>query len=116
MTIIRREFDEGGDYRIGTFVDKSAATVQAVSTRLKEFKGEWYLNQEDGTAWFQKILVKPPNLPVAEAEIKSRISGTDGVQELLKFEMTFNNETRELDIEFSAKTIWGDEIYQVIGL
>jgi len=30
--------------------------------------------------------------------------------------MTFNNETRELDIEFSAKTIWGDEIYQVIGL
>jgi len=116
MTIIRREFDEFGDYKIGTFVDQSAATVQAVYTRLREFKGEWYLNELDGTAWFQKILVKPPNLPVAEAEIKSRIVQTDGVKELLSFEMTFNNETRELLVEFSAKTIWGDEIYQVIGL
>tara|TARA_R110002167_G_C12574860_1_gene642919 strand:- start:797 stop:1144 length:348 start_codon:yes stop_codon:yes gene_type:complete len=114
--MIRREFATDGDYKIGTFVDQSPATIQAVSTRLRMFTNEWFLDNKAGTDWYGKVLTKPANLAVAEGEIKQRIVNTEGVREITDFQMTFDADVRALYVEYSATTTWGDTFTDVVGL
>lgn len=112
----RRDFDSDGDYAINSFITESPATIQAVATRLRLFRGEWFLNLESGIPWFQRVFVKPANLSRTERLIKDTISQTEGVGELLEFNMVFNAESRGTSVEFSASTIYNDEFEDVIGL
>jgi hypothetical protein len=110
MTLIRRKFANDGDMQLNVFVTETEATIQAVATRLRLFLGEWFLNKEIGIDYFGKILKKNINLREVELELKTTINQTDGVKELLKFEMTYNAETRELGVQFTALDDWGNEI------
>lgn len=88
-------------------VEEGAETVQHVRTRLQFFLEEWFLDLTAGTPWFQTILVKPINLGTVESIIKARILETPGVEELTAFSMAFDSDTRFLDVEFSAVTVYG---------
>lgn len=104
-----RKLDEAGDVMFGrglqSFHSGSPATVQRVRTRLLLVLGEWFLDTGEGTPWFenedsnvQPIMGVPRNLGYAEAVLKARILGTDGVASLESFEMSFNGETRKLSV------------------
>ena len=108
--MIRRAFDENGDYAINSFIDGFNATVQAVETRLKLFRGEWFLNLSSGVPYYQVVFVKPAKLSEIEAAIRNTIIETDGVKELLAFELNFDRQTRSASVSFSANTIYGEEI------
>lgn len=104
-----RKLDESGDVMFGrglqSFHVGSAATVQRVRTRLLLILGEWFLNTDEGTPWWenedsiaQPIMGVPRNLGYAEAVLKARILGTDGVASLESFSLSMNGETRKLSV------------------
>lgn len=114
--MLRRNFDENGDYAINSFCSQSQATIQAVTTRLRLFLGEWFLNLDSGVPWYQRVLRKPERLADTEQIIRETILQTIGVDKLVNFDLVFDKETRKVAVRFTATTIYGDEYTDVIGL
>lgn len=116
--MIRRNFDANGDITANNYIEQSPASIQAVSTRLKMFFGEWFLDVLDGTKYFENIFIKPVNLSLAEATLKERILQTEGVATLETFSASYDPDSRDFNVEFSATTEYGDTFTQndVIGL
>ena len=89
-------------------VSDADEVAQHVSTRLRFFLNSWFLDRSAGTPWFEEIFVKPVNLANVESILKARVLGTDGVQSLERFAMTYDGQTRKLSVAMDATTIYGD--------
>ena len=109
-----RRLDEGHDMTFGQGVANYArddeATAQKVKTRLLLLKGEWFLDTDAGVPHLQQIMVRPSNLPLAEAIIKQTILETEGVEALRSFGMTFDRDTRRLTIQATVTNIYGSVV------
>lgn len=105
---------EGGDARIVSGVDEIA---QSLRIRLRLFKGEWFLNNELGTDYYGRILLKNPDLAVVAAELQAVILGTVGVTRLTEYSQAFNTAARGLAVTFTVETESGDllTVSEVIG-
>jgi len=79
---------------------------QSLEIRLRFFRGEWFLDVNAGTPYYQEILVKNPNLPNIENILKARILETVGVNELTEFSLVISGQ-REGTLDFKADTIFG---------
>ena len=75
-------------------------------TRLLIFKGEWLLNEDMGTQWYEIIFSSSKSRAEKELEIKSRILGTPGVKEITKF--TWEQSGATVTIEGIIVTDWGE--------
>jgi len=82
--------------------------AQTIVTRLKLFFGEYFRNINDGTRWFEDVLGKGNTLGVADAEIRRRISQTDGVSGILEYSSDFDLINRSFSIKCSVKTTLGN--------
>ena len=82
--------------------------LQHVRTRLLTYQAEWFLDTSEGVPYLQRILIKPANLSATESVIKSEILQTPGVDSLSAFGLEFNKTTRTLNINFTARTTFGD--------
>ncbi len=82
--------------------------LQHVRTRLLTYQAEWFLDTSVGVPYLQRILIKPANLSATESIIKSEILQTPGVDSLSAFGLEFNKTTRTLNINFTARTTFGD--------
>ncbi len=82
-----------------------------VQQRLKQslwfFLGEWYLDVTDGVPYYQDILVKAPVQITVESILKSTILETPDVLELTNFDLTYENDTRQLFLDFTVTTTFG---------
>jgi len=110
--MIGRALDSNNDLIIekGQFktVKDGAEVVQHVRSRLLFYLGEWFLDLNSGTPYFQQIFVKPTNLSLVESILKSRILNTPGVDKLTEFSMTYEGGSiRKLSVSFSAETTYG---------
>lgn len=94
-------------YSLANFAVDAESVAQNVVTRLRTFKGEWFLDTDFGVAWFQSILVKPSNIPLSEALIKAMIIATDGVDQIKSFSLTVNSAKRIASLSVSLTTIYG---------
>ena len=106
-----RRLDEGHDMTFGqgfaNYAQDDEATAQAVKTRLLLLFNEWFLDTDAGVPHLQQIMVKPSNLPLAEAIIKRTIIETEGVAEIRSFRMLFDGETRRLTITATVANTYG---------
>ena len=93
--------------RIATLQDGNEV-LQHVRTRLLTYQAEWVLDTSAGVPYLQRILIKPANLSATESIIKSEILQTPGVDSLSAFGLEFNKTTRTLNINFTARTTFGD--------
>jgi hypothetical protein len=87
-----------------SLVDGRLQVRQALLARLRVFRGEWFLDQEAGTPWFQEILGKNLNPGGAESAIKGVIRETPGVLRLIEFSFTVDRRTRVATVDFSVET------------
>lgn len=106
----RRE-DENGDYTFGqgdnTFLVNSPETVrQAIKTRLELWKGEWFLDANEGTSYMQSVMGKQQS-DIASLAIRDRISRTPGVLSILSYDSVFNGTTRRLTVTATVNTLYG---------
>lgn len=91
-------------------------TAQNLFVNLKTYQGEWFLDQSIGMPWFQDILIKGQPINIISGLIKDAIVNTDGVTELNKFELDYDNETRTMTLDAKAKSANGDIVLQNVSL
>jgi len=111
--MIGRALDKNNDLIVESgslkIVSDGAEVVQHVRSRLLLYMGEWFLDLQAGTPYFQQIFVKPVNLSNVESIFKRRILDTPGIEKLLEFTMVYEGASiRKLTISFSAETIYGN--------
>jgi len=87
--------------------DENTAIAQHLRSRLRTFFGEWFLDISVGVPYFEQILIKNPNPVSVDSILKKEILETDGILELLTFDLDLNPTTRELTLTFQARTITG---------
>lgn len=106
-----RKLDANGDYTFGTggdfFQNTQEAVAQAILTRLRLWKGEWFIDITDGTPWNEEVLGKRYKTRNPDGAIKSRILGTEGVLEIISYSSTFDGNTRSLSVQCTVNTIYG---------
>ena len=88
-------------------VSGSAAIAQRLQFTLRHFRGEWFLDEEFGVPWFQKILRKNPEAVVVEAVLKQAILATAGVRSLTHFSTSWDRTNRSLTVKFQVQTDLG---------
>lgn len=93
----------GADY----YVDNREAVAQSVLTRLRLWRGEWYLNTQEGTPYYQEVLGKNKESTAVQALYK-RIRDTEGVLRITDFSTTYDADTRQMYFELTIDTIYGE--------
>ena len=84
-------------------VEEPEASGQRIQDRLLTFRGEWFLDLNFGTPYYDNILVKAPRIDVISAILKAEIlKSADG--EFTKFEASIDSRTRKLDVNATIKT------------
>ena len=103
-----RALDADGDAQFGRdgifLVNTPAAVAQAVNTRLLLWKGEWMLDDQEGTDYNGKILGYGTQ-GTRDIEAKERILGTPGVRSLLQYQSSIDG--RKFSIAALIDTDYG---------
>jgi hypothetical protein len=97
-----------GDLHLATgdFVwtsDLAVEVAQRLRVRLRFFKGEWFLDQREGTPWFQEVLVKGASDAAIRAIFSRVVRTCPGVAALNQLSFTVDAAIRELALDFTAK-------------
>lgn len=96
-----------GDFQLGLDGDEVVLSTlaQEVAQRLfvafNFFLGEWFLNLDEGTPYFQHILVKGPKDRVIRSIFAQVITGTEGVDQLTKFSYEISRQ-RVMTVRFEC--------------
>ncbi|PHM55135.1 hypothetical protein [Xenorhabdus sp. KK7.4] len=104
-----RRQDANGDYSFGqgdnTFLIDSPETVaQAVKTRLDLWRGDWFLDVEEGTPYREAVLEKNYTSALA---LEERILDTEGVTGILALDAIRDPNTRKITITATINTRYG---------
>lgn len=104
-----RALSPTGDYVFGRgpgeFLANTPETVlQSIQTRLGLWTGEWFLDQEEGTPYREKVIGKYTG-SVYDDAIKERILGTTGVRQILDYASIVQD--RALYVAAKIETIYG---------
>lgn len=87
--------------------DRNASTAQVLFNRFRLFKGEWFLDQREGTPYFQYILIKNPNLKIVEQVLRQVILSVPSIIGIETFSISFDHVKRTLNFSFQAQTNTG---------
>lgn len=96
-------FISGGQLSRVSGIDE---VVQKITNKYLHYLGEWWLNFESGTPWFQVVFFTPGSISEVESVLKKVITSTPSVTSLTAFDATLSPE-REFDITFEADTDFG---------
>jgi hypothetical protein len=94
----------GNDYAIA---DGLPAVGQGIATRVKLYRGEYWLDESLGVEWFGKVLVKNPNPLVIRAEIAAAIAAQPDVSTVRGVSYTFDARTRSAAVSYVAASTEG---------
>lgn len=113
-----RKLDSNGDYSFGNgnqdFLKDTPDTVaQAVLTRLRLWLGEWFLDTSEGTAYQEGVLGKNDEA-TANAVMRERILGTQGVLSITAFSSSLNRDLRTYAVSATIDTIYGPAVINEI--
>lgn len=78
---------------------------QDLTSRLRTFLGEWFLDQNVGIPFFREFLVKNPNQRVVRSVLREVILDTQGIQEIQSLEIELDTTTRTLGVVLTAKIL-----------
>lgn len=106
---VRALNENGGIVTSGRhFISDKEEVAQTIVTRLKLFYKEYFRDITDGTRWFEDILGKGNLTGGADAEIRRRISQTDGVSGILEYNSEFDFDNRTFTVSCSVLSVYGD--------
>lgn len=90
------------------FVSGVEAIAQSLRTRLGFFMEEWFLDEEFGVPWFQRVLGKASTLLAVKEIFRAIILGTTGVDRILTLELTQASTPRDFVLSFRVDTDLGE--------
>lgn len=88
-----------GDLVITSGID---AVRQSAMSRLRFFKGEWFMDELIGVDYWGTILVKNPSLPVVRELLLAEILASPGIASVQQLSLDLDASTRELTTSFKA--------------
>jgi hypothetical protein len=86
--------------------DSPECVAQAVVTRLRLLRGEWFLDLTEGTPYAPAVLGKHTR-DSYDFAIRRRILETEGVTAIVEYESAFDGETRKVTVRASIDTVYG---------
>lgn len=110
-----RALDKNGDMQLGRFLENTPeAVAQAVLTRLRLWREEWFLDVTEGTPWAQLVLGHGTQNTALQA-LRQRILDTEGVLELTHLSFEQDEQRRSVNFAVQIKTAYGDaDVYGVL--
>jgi len=116
--MIYRKLTATGDMVFGNglldfYINSPAAVAQSVETRLRLWLGEWFVDIAEGTQYQTNVLGTGKSTS-AGPTIRQRILETEGVTEIVTFDLTINPDARSLKIVALINTIYGQTNIEVI--
>ena len=113
-----RKLTDNGDYLFGHNAadlhhDTPEGVAQAVLTRLRLLRGEWFLDVTEGTPYVPAVLGKHTH-EIYDPAIRDRILGTQGVTGIDSYESSFDGETRRLSVSVVIDTEYGQTTVQEV--
>ena len=103
-----RALDTNGDTTFGTSTgmlqNSPASVAQAISTRLRLNKGEWFLDKTEGLDL--SLILGNNTQGTRDLAVKSRILGTTGVKSITQYSSTMNA-SRAFTVNAIVDTIYG---------
>ena len=102
LDILTNDLDvSGNDLEL---VDGVDAIAQNLRIRYRFFLGEWFLDTREGIPYYEKILVKNPNRADVDSILREVALTTPGVADVERFESAFDGASRELTVDFWARS------------
>lgn len=99
---------------LANYVTDNNAINQNVSTRLKSFKNDWFLDTEANIDWLN-ILGNKNNQGIIESEVRRVTLATEGVLTIDNFNiLEINNRNVTIEIEYT--TIFDQKIKTQVGI
>jgi hypothetical protein len=93
-------------------VDGLDAIAQDLTTRLRFFLGEWFLDQGVGVDFYGKVLVKNPSMPDIMPMFSKVITTTPGVKSITQaLAWSYDGQARAMTLSCKADTIAGPLTY-----
>lgn len=90
------------------FISGAEAVGQAVVTRLRLFRGEWWENMYEGIPMWQSMLgVVGTKKDAIDRIIQDTILATEGVRRITALNSIFDRQTREYKFYCAIETIYG---------
>lgn len=83
------------------------AARQEVRAALQFFLKEWFLDETEGTPFFDKVLVKNPNPAVLQSVFRARILSRPSIKSVDTLVLTFDRQARKLQLDFQATCDFG---------
>lgn len=108
-----RALSPTGDYTFGSgqqnfLINTPAAVAQVVTTTLRLWFQEWYLNLNDGTPWLEGVLGYHSQ-EMADMTIINQISNCQGVTGVTNFKSTQDPVTRAYtSVSGMLQTVYGE--------
>ncbi|MDD3310944.1 hypothetical protein [Pseudodesulfovibrio sp.] len=94
--------------------DDARGVAQAVVSRLRLLREEWFLDLAEGTPYVGGVFGKHTRESY-DLVIRARILGTEGVTEIASYESSYDGDTRGLTITASINTKYGEiDIQEVL--
>lgn len=105
-----RKLDANGDMTFGAgresyLVDSVDAVAQCVLTRLRLWRGEWYLDKTEGTD-YGKVLGRGTESSSAIA-LQERVLSTPGVRRIVSMSANHDPDTRHASFAITIETDYG---------
>lgn len=102
-----RALTSTGDYQVGTkavfLVNTPQAVAQAIDTRLRLNKGDWFLDTTEGLDLSKILGVRTQS--TRDLEVQSRILGTQGVTAITDYQSSVDG--RAFTVVATVQTLYG---------
>ena len=82
--------------------DRTSSVAQHLKIRLRFFQREWFLDTRLGIPYFERILVKRPNMSAVARIFREAVRETAGIKAISTFNIDFDPEVREAKVTFKA--------------
>lgn len=104
--------DDGSSALLPSGASQMAQAVkQKAEDVLRQFQGEWFLDQTKGFPWFQSVLgQKNPDLGVIRNLFKSKLLSIDNVSAVDDVVFDFDSTTRALDYKIVLLLTNGQQV------
>lgn len=113
-----RKIDTNGDWTfgsgLGNYIKKDDEISQNVSTRIKSFKFDYFLDVTLNIDWLNILSIKN-NEDIIINEVRRIAQNTDGVQRVNSVEIIENSQ-RNATIQINFDTIYNKNIQREVGV
>lgn len=99
----------GSNQEIAT-VEDGSEVAQAVKIAVRSWFEEYFIDQNFGVKYLDKIFTKPFNKAQAQREMRKVINQVEGVRSIKSLTITPDLDSRQLNMTAEIYTIYGSEL------